>query len=118
MSMVNLRKAKEGAEANSEPTAQATPTKQQPARAKQTATRKATPKEPPTAPAQVTPLEEAIARTRPRPMGKNRNPEFTQIGAYIRKTTKKAVELRLMQEDTGQDFSDLIESLLHNWLSG
>ena len=69
-------------------------------------------------PAAAPSTTETVAKTRmSRPMGKSRNPEFTQIGAYIRKATKKAAEIRLMQEDGERDLSDLIENLLHNWLS-
>ncbi len=52
-----------------------------------------------------------------RPVGKRSSPEFTQIGPYVRKSTKKAVELRLIGETGERDLSGLIERLLIQWLA-
>jgi hypothetical protein len=48
--------------------------------------------------------------------GKSSNPEFVSQMTYIRETTKKAVQKRLIDEDSGMDFSELVESLLAKWL--
>ena len=77
---------------------------------------KAQAKPPAAATGQQIELEDAIRAKTGRPIGKSKNPEFTQLGPYVRKTTKKAVELRLMQEGD-QEISDLIESLLIKWLA-
>jgi hypothetical protein len=77
-----------------------------PQRRARSTTRKAAP--PPT-PA-VTPREA-------RAVGKRGNPEFTQIGPYMRKSTKKAMELRLIQETGERDISGLIERLVTEWLA-
>ena len=47
--------------------------------------------------------------------GKRSHPDYEQISAYIRKETHRAVKLALL-EDGGEDFSDLVEKQLQQWL--
>ena len=51
-----------------------------------------------------------------RPPGKRRDPDFDQVTAYIRKHTHQGVKVALLQEDKGQEFSELVENLLAKWL--
>ena len=53
---------------------------------------------------------------RGRPPGKRQNPDFDQVTAYIRKQTHQGVKIALLQEGKGQEFSELVESLLAKWL--
>lgn len=53
--------------------------------------------------------------TRKKP-GKSRDPDYEQVTTYLQKTTHQAAKIALIQEDTGRDFSDLIEDLVADWL--
>ena len=53
---------------------------------------------------------------RGRPRGKRSDPNFEQITAYIRKQTHQGVKIALLQEGSGQEFSELVEDLLARWL--
>ena len=55
-------------------------------------------------------------RGRGRPRGKRSDPEFEQITAYVRKDTHQGVKIALLQEGQGQEFSELVEDLLAEWL--
>ena len=55
-------------------------------------------------------------KSRGRPAGKRTDPDYAQVTAYIRKDTHHAVKLRLMQEDQGREFSELVQELLAEWL--
>ena len=57
-----------------------------------------------------------LARTAKR-TGKSSDPDYTQVLAYIRRATHKEVRKTLLDDETGKDFSDLMESLLSDWLS-
>lgn len=48
--------------------------------------------------------------------GKRSDPDYTQITAYLRKDTRNAVKLALLQEGQGRDVSELVEGLLTGWL--
>jgi hypothetical protein len=48
--------------------------------------------------------------------GKRSDPDFVQITAYIRQDTHKAAKVALLEQDLDQDFSELLESLLRDWL--
>ena len=61
------------------------------------------------------PVEQAARKVRP--AAKRGNPEFIQIGPYIRKSTKKAVDLRLIEQTGERDISGLVERLLIEWLA-
>ncbi len=54
---------------------------------------------------------------RGRPKGKRSDPNFEQVTAYIRKETYRQTKITLLSDDAQQDFSELIESLLTEWLS-
>jgi hypothetical protein len=41
---------------------------------------------------------------------------FSQFSVYLRKETRKKVGRALEDAETGQDFSDLVQSLLEQWL--
>lgn len=61
------------------------------------------------------PKESPPAKKRGRPKGKRSNPDYEQVTAYIRRDTYKATKIALLEEEEG-DFSDLVESLLAEWL--
>ncbi len=48
--------------------------------------------------------------------GKRNDPDFKQVGAYIRKDTYLKIQ-RLLLEQPNKDFSDLVEELLTNYLN-
>jgi hypothetical protein len=50
-----------------------------------------------------------------RTTGKSSNPNYTQALAYVKKDTYKAVKRELLDKDD-LDFSELVESLLNEWL--
>ena len=64
----------------------------------------------------------ASAKRRGRPkgsgQGKRSSGEFMQAGAYVRRDTHREVMIELMRDGKKQDFSDLVESLLAEWLKG
>ena len=55
-------------------------------------------------------------RGRGRPRGKRSDPDFDQVTAYIRKHTHQGAKIALLQEGRGQEFSELVEDLLAEWL--
>lgn len=61
-------------------------------------------------------------RTTSRTMGKNRDPNYRQVTAYIRKDIDKNVRDALYDESRGQadakpkEFSELVDELLEEWL--
>ena len=56
-------------------------------------------------------------RGKGRPPGKRSDPDFEQVTAYIRKQTHQHVKIALLQENQGQEFSELVENLLVEWLT-
>ena len=48
--------------------------------------------------------------------GKRTDPDFKQVGAYIRKETYLQIQ-RLLLEQPDKDFSDLVEELLTDYLN-
>ncbi len=48
--------------------------------------------------------------------GKRSDPEYTQITAYIRKDTHADVKIALLKDRDSRDMSDLVESLMMEWL--
>jgi hypothetical protein len=79
---------------------------------------------------QPKPLEETTATQAPqtgvpktmgRPKGNSKRSkvetkEYTQVTAYIKSATHKKVKTELINGDTKQDFSDLVQELLEGWL--
>jgi hypothetical protein len=55
-------------------------------------------------------------KKRGRPPGKRSSADHDQVTAYIRHDTRLKVKSALIQEGEQQDFSELIESLLTQWL--
>jgi hypothetical protein len=51
-----------------------------------------------------------------RPKGKRSNPDYTQVTAYIRQDTYKDIRVLLLQKGDGQEFSELVEELLSEFL--
>lgn len=56
--------------------------------------------------------DDSLSGASPR-KGKRNNPDYTQISAYIRKDTHRAVMQAIV---TKRDLSDLIEELFTEWL--
>lgn len=52
-----------------------------------------------------------------RPTGKRSSTEYAQVTAYIRQTTHQQVKIALLQDGDGQEFSELVEDLLGQWLA-
>lgn len=55
--------------------------------------------------------------TRGRPAGKRSNPDFEPTTIFLRKATKKTANRTLEDSGIKQDLSELIESLLQQWIS-
>jgi hypothetical protein len=55
---------------------------------------------------------------RGRPRAKHSDPSFQQVTAYILKDTHKDVKIALLQQDPPQEFSELVQELLTDWLKG
>ena len=66
--------------------------------------------------ARKTPAATAQPKQVGRPPGKRSDPAFEQITAYIRKNTHQQTKIALLEEGKGQQFSDLVETLLAKWL--
>ena len=90
--LANILKAKRGDESTPPPTAEPTPALPSPA----------LPQNPPP------------VRGRG---GKSSDPTFCQCSVYLRRATRKRVNRALDDEDQGRDFSDLVETLLEQWLA-
>jgi hypothetical protein len=52
-----------------------------------------------------------------RPAGKRSDPKFTQVTAYIQSQTYRDVKVALLLAAEQQEFSQLMEALLIEWLS-
>lgn len=52
-----------------------------------------------------------------RPKGKRSNPDFEQVTAYVRSKTYRQTKIALLQQEELEDFSELVEKLLNEWLS-
>ncbi len=50
--------------------------------------------------------------------GKRSNPDFERLNLLIRKTTRRKVDMKMLQEpDSARDLSELVERLLVEWAS-
>lgn len=57
------------------------------------------------------------AASQPAPIkGKYRNPDYTQTTVYLRRTVHRRVKTALTLVEKDQDFSELVEALLEQWL--
>lgn len=72
---------------------------------------------PPTPEPTIVRTPEPEPRRMGRPPGKRTAADFTQVTAYVRRETHHAVKVRLLTEQGGREFSDLVESLLVEWLT-
>ena len=61
------------------------------------------------------PTQAAPGASKRKQTGKRSDPDYLQVGAYILKSTDKAVKRLLIDEDD-MDFSDLVQSLLEKWV--
>lgn len=59
----------------------------------------------------------AVTTTAAPMRGKRSHPDYTQAPAFIRKDTYKAVKIALLHDDSGLDYSDLVQHLLTAWLA-
>ena len=50
-------------------------------------------------------------------VGKYRDPNYHHYGVYLRKETHKQAKRRLEDSDSGQDVSELLQTLLEQWLA-
>lgn len=62
-------------------------------------------------------VQTPIAKKMGRPSGKRSDPKYTQVTAYIQSQTYRDVKVALLMGQEPQDFSELIEDLLSQWLS-
>ena len=58
-----------------------------------------------------------VKNKRGRPSAKRSDPEFLQVTAYIRKNTHRKTKIRLLEEGQGREFSELVETMLEDWLA-
>ena len=65
----------------------------------------------------VEPEPEPEPVKRGRPLGKRSNPDFEQVTAYVRSQTYRQTKIALLQQSELEDFSELVEELLTEWLS-
>jgi hypothetical protein len=63
----------------------------------------------------ITPVQPTAAKMG-RPKGKRSNPDYTQVTSYIRQDTYRKVRMILLQNGDGQEFSELVEDLLCEFL--
>ena len=68
------------------------------------------------APASARVIIKTTSAQRGRPRAKHSHPDFTQVTAYIRKSTHKAVKIALLEQEPPLEFSELAEQLLAGWL--
>lgn len=65
------------------------------------------------------PLPSPAAPEPPAPKGrggKSSDPRYVQCSVYLLRTTRKRVNRALVDEDEGREFSELVETLLNQWL--
>lgn len=67
-------------------------------------------------PAEETPPPSPAPKKRGRPSGKRSDAEYVQVTAYIHKNTHRDVKIALLKSGDDKDFSDLVDSLLADWL--
>jgi hypothetical protein len=59
----------------------------------------------------------AAVKGRGRPAGKRSNPDYEPTTVLLRKQTKRKASRLLEDTESADDLSDLIERLLHGWIS-
>jgi uncharacterized membrane protein YqiK len=55
-------------------------------------------------------------KKRGRPRAKRSDPNYSQVTAYIETEAHKKVKIKLLQQDKQQEFSELVNQLLKDWL--
>jgi hypothetical protein len=71
------------------------------------------------APTSQTAADTPEVETRPktgRPSGKRSSSQYKQVTAYIDINTYKQTKIRLFEEENRQEFSELVDTLLKDWL--
>lgn len=68
------------------------------------------------APPSPAPAPPPVQKKRGRPSGKRSDTEYVQITAYVREATHRDVKIALLKSRSKQDFSELVDSLLTEWL--
>lgn len=48
--------------------------------------------------------------------GKSSNPDYKQVLTYLKKDTHRLAKIALLNETENRDLSDLVESLVYEWL--
>jgi hypothetical protein len=71
----------------------------------------------PAAPPSPAPVDAPAARGPGRPRGKRSDPTFDQVTAYVPHGLYHRVRLALLEDDQGQEFSELVAELLTGWLA-
>ncbi len=66
----------------------------------------------------VQPALEAEKKGRGRPVGKRSNPDYEATTVLLRKQTKRKASRLLEDIDSKHDLSELIETLLAEWITG
>jgi hypothetical protein len=61
-------------------------------------------------------LKDKQAKKRGRPSGKRSDEDYVQVTAYIQKDIHLDVKIALLKSGDDKDFSELVDSLLANWL--
>lgn len=49
--------------------------------------------------------------------GKRSNPDFKMYSHLLKRKTQRAAVIKLMNEDSGRDLSDLLQELLERWVA-
>jgi hypothetical protein len=75
------------------------------------------PARPSAAPPSPAPAETPSPRGPGRPRGKRSDPTFDQVTAYVPHDLYHRVRLALLEDDRGQEFSELVTELLAGWLA-
>ena len=70
---------------------------------------------PPSPPVSQAPAPPTVER-KPRGGKSSDKATYDQFSVYLRKDTRKKVKRALEDKETGQDFSDLVQELLEQWL--
>jgi uncharacterized Rmd1/YagE family protein len=65
---------------------------------------------------QVTTQADIETPRRGRPNGKRSNENFRQVTAYVGTETYKRTKMKLLVNDSKQEFSQLVDELLNKWL--
>lgn len=64
----------------------------------------------------ITPDNLPTPKKRGRPKGKRSDPDYEQVTAYIKKDTYRQIRIALISSPDSQDFSELVEQLLADFL--